>query len=99
MREGVLIHDLCYIPVMVWRMHDVWGPAHSGRTVFKRTCLTSNEELSEMEITIGETADKNDWLRKDWRVVSEVEAIALHSMSSDEYLAWLKDYSARMQAK
>lgn len=83
--EGVLIHRVGVLPpnVGVYRVTSIWGPSFEGRIEITWAHLLTDEAGGVM-FQVKEIPEQ------EWRVVSEMEALALAAMSVDDYMVWLR---------
>jgi hypothetical protein len=84
--EGALIHVVNTMPPCVRRVTKVWGPSYEGRAEFDWVNVDDDSWHQGVTIKVG------DPMSKDWRLVNEMEVIALQAMDDAEYYAWMKEW-------
>lgn len=93
LHEGALIHVVNVIPVSVRCVSNIFGYTGENRFDFHWTQIGSGEERQ------GVSIKSNEPMPKDWRVVNEMEAIALQAMDRDEYLVWMKEWYRKQKER
>lgn len=81
MQEGLLIHDVGVTPPRIWRMTNV--VRSNAHTAFDAVCIATETWIAHHSISGAEKPG-------GWRIVPEMEALALNAMSLDEYRVWQK---------
>jgi hypothetical protein len=85
-RHGVLIHDVLDKGVKIWKIvHPVYAVGQG----------LSSFEVADLDTGICRPRQRHwhhDPLPAGWRVVSDMEVLALRGMPDEEYRAWAKDW-------
>lgn len=85
-----MIHVVNVYPPSVRRITDeIWGPSHTGRAEFEWTEVLTGERRQ------GVTIDATHPMPPDWRVVNEMDVIALQGMNQEEYFTWMGEWYRR----
>jgi ABC-type Fe3+ transport system substrate-binding protein len=90
--DGVLIHVVNVFPPAVRRVKNIFGP-WEGRVEFEWS------DVYDGGWRQGVTVKAGDPLHKDWRIVNEMEVLALQAMDDTAYYAWLKRYREQQEQR
>jgi hypothetical protein len=77
---GMLVHDVGVIPPRIWRATNLMNLG--TRVEFDAICIATETLLQ------GYQLQPNAPQPGGWRVVNEMEALALNAMSATEYRTW-----------